>query len=102
MAAGGAAAGGPNMAAITSQMGFNASGYAGIHEIVFGRLKPDIGVKLNQFHNWVSGLIPHKNSFLNRKMFYLNSRAKGMSIKDLAPDAKMKDFFQQGKRGTLS
>ena len=95
--AGGAAAGGPNMAAITSQMGFNTSGYGGLHEIIFGRLKSDGPIKLNQFHNWMMSLMPMKNSFFAKRLFSLNSRSKGMSIKDLAPDAKGNGLYSDKK-----
>jgi hypothetical protein len=95
--AGGGGPVGPNMAALTSQMGFNASGYAGIHEIVFGRLKLDYPIKLDTFYAWLSSIIPHKNSIFARKIFSLNSRAKGMSVKDLAPDARTSALFSEQK-----
>lgn len=97
MAGGGAAAGGPNMGAITSQMGFQNAGFTGIHELVFGRLKPDIGWKLDTFNNWMMSMIPHKNSFFAKRLFSLNSKSKGMSVQQLAPDAKWKGFFSQGQ-----
>lgn len=97
MAAGAAAAGGPNMGALTSQMGFQSSGYAGIHELVFGRLKPDIGIKMDQFKQFLDGLLPHKNSFFAKRLFSLNSKSKGMSVKDLAYDAKGRGLFSDQK-----
>lgn len=103
MAAGGAMPpGGPNMGALTSQMGFQSSGYAGIHELVFGRLKSDIGLKLDTFHNWMSSMIPHKNSFFAKRLFSLNSRSKGMSVKDLAHDAKGTGLFSDKKGWSIS
>ncbi len=93
----GPGAGGVNMGAITSQMGFNSSGYAGIHEIAFGRLKVDFPIKLDQFHNWMMSLMPHKNSFFAKRLFSLNSRSKGISVKDLAYDAKGQGLFSDQK-----
>ena len=95
--AGGGGPAGPNMGAITSQMGFNSSGYGGIHEIVFGRLKPDFPIKLDMFHNWMMSLMPHKNSFFAKRLFSLNSRSKGMSVKDLSHDAKGSGLYSDKK-----
>jgi hypothetical protein len=97
MAQGGGGPAGPNMGAITSQMGFNASGYAGIHELVFGRLKLDFPIKLDTFYAWLSSLIPMKNSFFAKRLFSLNSKTKGVSCKDLAPDAKGTGLFSEQK-----
>ena len=94
---GGAPAGGPNMGAISSQMGFNASGYGSIHELVFGRLKTDIGLKIENFYQWFSSLLPLKNSFFAKRLFSLNSKSKGVSCKDLAYDAKGSGLFSDQK-----